>query len=141
MPGHMRRKEGGPATEHRNRQVPAKPLWVALAAQQSRDDRQRAAHAPRAQVGDLEARDRQLAIAGAGHSLEPGQRVVEEVVAGTLFIWAVLAVAGDGAVDQVGLAAAEIFVAEAKPVPHAGPEGLNHTVGGLEPPEEDLAAG
>ncbi len=53
-------------------------------------------------------------------------------MAGALPVGTVLAVAGDGAVDQVGLAVAEFPIAQAQSIHDPRPEAFHDAVGGLQ---------
>ena len=64
---------------------------------------------------------------------------VVHVVAGAVAQRAVLAVAGDRAVDEPGVLLAQALVADAEAVEHAGAEGLQHDVVLARQAQEDLA--
>ena len=59
---------------------------------------------------------------------------------GTVPVRAILPVPADGAVDEVGLAAAERRVAQAKANHDPGPESLDDAVGALQQAQEDVSS-
>ena len=93
-----------------------------------------------AEVGDLRAGLDRRAAGLAGQAEDPVQAQVVHVVAGAVAVRAVLAVAGDRAVDEGRVRLAQHVEADAELVEHAGPEALDQHVGRLGQLEQGLAA-
>ena len=114
------REPGQGAVEHRA--VDELPKARALALAQRDEDADRAHQRPAAQVGDLPAGLDRRSVRLAGEAEDPVQAEVVQIVTGAVAGRAVLAVAGDRAVDQARVLLPEALIADAEAIEHAGAE-------------------
>ena len=113
-------------------------LAGALAVEERRQDP--VDHVHRADlIGQPGAGGDRRAVAGTGSRREPRETLDQHVLSRTVHIWARLAVARAGAVDDRGVGLAEVIIAVAETVEDAGAEVLDHDVGGLGHAHDDLA--
>ncbi len=133
------REPGQRPVEHRH--VHELALAASLALAQRRQDPERGHQRAAAQVGDLPRRlDRRAALV-AGQSQQPVEPEVVHVVARALRVGAVLAVAGDRAVDEPGVLLAQALVADPEPLHHPRPKRLEQHVVLAHQPQQHLAPG
>ncbi len=144
-PRHLARAEIAGGLHHQpaqraigHRDVDHLPLSAAPRLVERRQDPDRGHHPAAAQVGDL---SRGLNRGPAGLPGEAQQAVeakIVHVVAGPITVWAVLAVAGDRAVDEGRVRLPERLVADAEAIEHARAKALDQDVGRLRQPEQCL---
>jgi hypothetical protein len=134
--GRHHPEPGERAVEHRHVHELALAASLALAqrGQDAEGRRQRSA----ADVGDLPGRLHGRAAGRAGQAEQPVQPEVVHVVAGAGGVGTVLAVAGDGAVDEPPVLLAQALVADAQPLHHAGAKRLQQHVALAHEPQQDL---
>ena len=117
------------------------PLALArgLALEQREQDALRGEQAG-AEVGDRDADPHRPLAGQAGDRHQPAHALRDLVEARALGVGAVLAEAGDAGETMRGLTALSCVVVDAEPVLDVGAVVLDHDVGALDQPEEDLAA-
>ena len=115
------------------------PRPVVCARVQRGEDAERRVH-PGGDVGDRDAGAHAAAAGLAGHADHAALGLDHEIERGAVAIRAVLAEAGDRAVDDARLPRARLRVADAELVDGADAQVLEHDVGAIEQPEEDRLA-
>ena len=115
--------------------APARPL----AGDEGRQDAERRMQAAAGEVGDDVQGDGRRLARPADHAQRAADGDVVDVVAHQAGVGAVLPVAGERAVDQARVDAAQRLVVHAQALHHAGAEALQHHVRRLRQPVEDVA--
>src|SRR5262249_8542299 len=109
----------------------------ALARLERGEDAERAEQAGQ-QVGDRDADAGRLAALEAGYGHQPGEALDDVVEAGAVGGGAILAVTGDGAIDDPGILRRYRPVADVQRLHHARPEVLDDDIGRLRQAAEEL---
>ena len=135
--GHHRQPRERPV-EHRR--VDDLALAGALSLTQRDHDPERRRQRPAADIRDLARCLHRRAIGVARQAQEAVEAEVVHVVPGAIAVGAILAVAGDGAVDEPRIALAQALVADAQAVEHARPKRLEQHVGVLREAQQHLSA-
>ena len=79
-------------------------------------------------IGNLYSHRGRTAVRSATVAADAGQGKIIDVMARTVLVWAGLAIAGNGAVDEARVDGFEGFIPNAKAAHHPGPELLDHDV-------------
>ena len=119
------------AIEHR--QIDKTAFAALLLAHQRGQDRRRR-HRAAGVVGRLETGDRRQRLALDRHAHQPGHRLDDQIVSRHPRQGAVLAVAGDRAIDDAGVQGARLLVMHVEFLRDAGAERLHDHVGLLDQP-------
>jgi hypothetical protein len=95
-------------------------------------------HAPAGEVGQEVMQNGRRTVLGPHDAQRPGHGNVVEIVPDQVLIGAVLAIPGNGAIDQAGVARLQRVVVYPQTLGHPGAEFFDNHVGRLRQPQEDV---